>query len=199
MVIILIVVIIALTFLYYKIHLGNINKIRDNLITNNETTDNLDILSYKDYKELFETMVKTFNIEGFKVKASTIDGNVTAIEKELSFGKREFLTLNGDFNSPNTDEQFTIENEKQNIQITVGIYYTKNYIGNDFVGWIYNKGFAHLNKNLAEKNSTAVLTYKNLIVLVQYSSTSEVDISLMNNVMKALIEILKNFDKTKND
>ncbi|AIS51994.1 hypothetical protein TKV_c08120 [Thermoanaerobacter kivui] len=50
-----------------------------------------------------------------------------------------------------------------------------------------------MNKELTEKNSAAVMTYKNLIILVQYSSTKEVDIGVMNDVMIELEKILRKF------
>ncbi|MDP4144904.1 MAG: hypothetical protein Q8936_10565 [Bacillota bacterium] len=177
-----------LVSIYAKYKPANIVKTVDN--------SNSKILSYNDYERLFNNMVDNFKVPGFEVKASTLGDNVTVIDKELSFDKRQYLTLDGTLNSSGTkptDEQFTLEDKAQSKQITIGIFYTNSYIGNDLLGWPNNDGFANLNKSLSDKCSYSVLTYKNLVILIHQSSVDKADINLMNETIKSLILVLKNF------
>lgn len=158
---------------------------------------NNELLSYENYESLFEHLVNTLKIDGLELKASTIDGNLTFIEKDLSFNKREYLTLDGTDSMETTEEQIVLENKDQSKQITIGVFFTNSYIGNDLVGWPNNVGFKDLNQDLVKSTNYAIITYKNLIITIHQSSTHTADLDTTKNVIRAVEKALNEYDYKK--
>lgn len=166
-------------------------------ILNEQISSNLESnqkkVSYDDYESIFKYIVENISIDGFNVRANTLGNNMTIIDKDLSFNKRETLTLQGNANMnivQPTDEQLTLESNNNNTQITISILYLDTYIGNDFIAFPNNLGFDDLNEDLINKAVLTSFTYKNLIFLVHQVASDEYDVDLMNNINRELIKLV---------
>jgi hypothetical protein len=155
-----------------------------------------DMLSYEEYEKLFEYIVKSFKVDGLVIKASTLGENLTILDKDLSFNKRTHLTLDGSFSqviAKPTDEYIILENKDQSKQVTIGMFFTNSYLGNDLIGWPTNAGFGNLNEHLANGTNYAVLSYKNLIITVHQSSTDKIYIELTKTSIRSIINELNEY------
>lgn len=181
---------LIISFLFSIYQYTLIKNLKNNLTTNDKNLD------YNTYEELFKYLIKNIDVPNFSVKASTLGDNISKIDKDLSFNKREYITLTGKMEIDNispTEEQIILENKEQEKQITIGILYTNSYLGNDLVGWLNNQGFSDINSDLASKNNSVILTYKNLIISINQCSTNKIDIDTSINTVRELIHLLKSY------
>lgn len=181
---------LIISFLFSIYQYTLIKNLKNNLTTNDKNLD------YNTYEELFKYLIKNIDVPNFSVKASTLGNNISKIDKDLSFNKREYITLTGKMEIDNispTEEQIILENKEQEKQITIGILYTNSYLGNDLVGWLNNQGFSDINSDLASKNNSVILTYKNLIISINQCSTNKIDIDTSINTVRELIHLLKSY------
>lgn len=166
--------------------------------TINETTLK-NALTYDQYEDLFNYVVSNLKIEDFKLKGSTIGDNVTIVEEDLTFNKRKYLTLDGSFNGSGakpTDEEFIFENEKQDCQISVGMYFVNEFLGNDLIGWSTNSGFSSINLNLAKQTDYMIMSYKNCIITIHQSANNEANPEITKKFSRFIIGLLNVFAKT---
>ncbi|MCY9544608.1 hypothetical protein M5X02_28655, partial [Paenibacillus alvei] len=108
-------------------------KIGDTTIENTKK-----ILSYAEYQTLFEALKSNLKISNFELKTGTFTSDLTIVDKDLTYNKRQYLTLNGELDTgePKTTQELLIfENKNQSTQISIRIAYTQNYIGEDIIDW----------------------------------------------------------------
>ena len=96
---------------------------------------------------------------------SNLGNSVTAIYKELSFNKREFLTSDGELSGKSTQKNITYVNGTK--YFTISFMRNDENINNDFQGsdWLY---FSQDNVYCVP----LVMTYKNMIVLMTLQDTA---------------------------
>lgn len=155
-----------------------------------------EIINWTDYQSSFDYVIDNYQVDGLTVKASTKGGNVTAVDVYDSLNNRPYLTLDGKFDPDNltpTEEQLIIEDINQNIQITITLVYTSNYIGFDILAYPSNVGFGTLNENLVKKSTNLIGSYNNLVFSVNQCSLNEYDIDLMDKSVKELVSLLQEY------
>ncbi len=141
-----------------------------------QTQTNDDMLSYQTYQTLTEDIYKDLDINGYTFKdTSKRILTATRIDKELSFGKREWLTRSGDFDSQiePTQERYFYENEDSSRLLIITIAYTDSYIGNDLIAYNINSGY-DINEDLIHSESI-ILSYKNLVIHVAQNSATPLE------------------------
>lgn len=153
------------------------------------------ILTYDEYEAIFKYLVENLDVRNLELKASTLGDNVTLVNKELTFNKREYLTIDGtiDNDIKPTDEQLVLESNDGKKNITIAILYTNNFMESNLVGYVNNKGFDNLNEQLVNGSLFATLTFKNLIINVNQVAIDKFDIDLTNEILQSIIETLKKF------
>lgn len=165
----------------------------NNKTNNYSIKDNNHKLTWDEYQLLFKYIVNNINIKGLELKASTLGDNITAVDKELTFNKRQFLTIDGTFDNSSmkpTEEQIILEDDSQGKQFTISILYTDNYIDENLIGYPSNVGFDNLNETLVKKATYSILTYKNLVIVIHQISIDKYDLDLMYGAMKSLVDLL---------
>ena len=184
---------ILLTF--YTINFNKINSKPSSRVIN-ENVKKEEIVSYDKYEEFFDYVIKNINVEGFEIVADTLGNNLTVIDKELSFGNRESLTVRGDLNmdlSQPTEEILILEDKDKKNQITISMIYTKKNIDNDLISYIANNDFEQLNKDLADKYGITTTTFKNLVFTIVNVSEEKIEYNQINKINKELINLITNF------
>lgn len=159
------------------------------------------MITWDEYQSCFDYIVDNYQVDGLTVKANTKGGNVTAVDVYESLNNRPYLTLDGKFDQENltpTEEQLVIEDINQNIQITITLIYTSNYIGYDILAYPSNVGFGTLNENLVKKSTNLIGSYNNLVFSVNQSSLNEYDIDLMDQSVKELVNLLQEYFNNNN-
>lgn len=160
-----------------------------------QAEENSSMISYDDYQALFETAVTDLTIENFHLSDSTIGFDVTSIDKDLSFGTREWLTKDGTYYTmepESTQETLFFENEEQSVLLTITLSYTGNYIGNDMVYYNITSGY-DINDHLAATTDIITLSYKNLIVTILQTSSKTADMDITQNAAKELVDFLQKY------
>ncbi|MDG4655447.1 hypothetical protein P6P90_04230 [Ectobacillus antri] len=157
------------------------------------------VISFEEYRKLFEQLNDSIKVDGYTLKASSLGPDVTAIDKDLSFGKREWITIDGKMNNTepeSTQEMLFFENARGTSQITITVGYTDNYIAEDLLIYPTNRGYDELNRELADKTDSIVVAYKNILISVQHVATEKAD---MVATQSALREVIKNLKKAPNN
>jgi len=160
------------------------------------TTNSEEKITWEEYQLSFDYIVDNFSVEGLSVKASTKGDNITAVDVYDALNNRPFLTLNGKYETNNftpTEEQIVIEDQNQNIQITIAYIYTDNYVGYDILTYPSNAGFGTLNEELVQKSTFIIGSYNNLIFSVNQCAIDKLDASLMDQTIKEYVDLLKEY------
>ncbi|EJW15164.1 hypothetical protein PAV_9c00870 [Paenibacillus alvei DSM 29] len=150
-------------------------KIGDTTIENTKK-----ILSYAEYQTLFEALKSNLKISNFELKTGTFTSDLTIVDKDLTYNKRQYLTLNGELDTgePKTTQELLIfENKNQSTQISIRIAYTQNYIGEDIIDWSMLTGLSNINEKLSEMSDIVTFSYKNIVFIIyQISETKKTSI-----------------------
>lgn len=118
------------------------------------------------------------------------------VDRDLTFGKRDTLTLEGDTNVANvkpTSHILIFENKNQSKQIIIRISFTNSFVGNDMLDWSTTNGYPSINSKLAKTLDMATLSYKNLIITIQQLSKDEVDSETTRDVIRKVIKMIEKY------
>ncbi|NOJ74023.1 hypothetical protein [Paenibacillus alvei] len=164
-------------------------------IEGKKTTENTKkILSYAEYQKLFEALKSNLKISNFELKNGTFTGDLTIVDKDLTYNKRQYLTLNGELDNgvPKTTQELLIfENKNQSTQISIRIAFTQNYIGEDIIDWSMLSGLSNINEKLSEMSEIVTFSYKNIIFIIHQISESKKDIEITKEVIRNIQKITK--------
>lgn len=157
---------------------------------NKKVTVTNQIMNHEQFEQLFAHMNEHLKIDQFQLKASTRGSDFTIIDKELSFGKRKWLTVDGTSDSASTQESLYFEDKKQTTQLSVHFAYTDHYIGEDMIQYPSSSGYDKLNQKLANQSDLILISYKNLVISVQQNKLSKVDPETTKLAVKRVIKEL---------
>lgn len=153
------------------------------------------ILSYTQYEKLIKSVADSLNITDFTLKAASGE-NIVVVEKDLTFDKRENLTLDGKRNMANvqpTSHLFIYENQDQSKQIIIRFSFNTNYIGNDLLDWSGTNSYENINSKLASQMDMATLSYKNILITVQQLAITETNFEITKTSIREVIQLLKKY------
>ncbi|WP_214804943.1 MULTISPECIES: hypothetical protein [unclassified Exiguobacterium] len=158
---------------------------------NKKVTVTNQIMNHDQFEQLFAHMNEHLKIDHFQLKASTRGSDFTIIDKELSFGKRNWLTVDGSSDSASTQESLYFEDKKQTTQLSVHFAYTDHYIGEDMIQYPSSSGYDKLNQKLANQSDLILISYKNLVISVQQNKLSKIDLGTTKLAVKRIINELE--------
>ncbi|MEN1987698.1 hypothetical protein [Paenibacillus hubeiensis] len=152
-----------------------------------------DIYTYEEYEALVQEFSEVVHIPNYTLKNIPLIKSLVIVEKELTFDKRQSLTVNGDTSDMRPTQQIYIyENKDQSTQIQVRIGYTKNYLDKDLVIWDSSKGFEKTNSGLSKNTDVATFLYKNLVISITVNAEKDASIVTMRAAMKEIVDFFKN-------
>lgn len=174
------------------------SKIAESRIKIGDTTiDNTKkILSYAEYQTLFEALKSNLKISNFELKTGTFTSDLTIVDKDLTYNKRQYLTLNGELDTgePKTTQELLIfENENQSTQISIRIAYTQNYIGEDIIDWSMLTGLSNINEKLSEMSDIVTFSYKNIVFIIYQISETKKDIDITKETIRNIQNITSKY------
>ncbi len=157
---------------------------------NKKVTVTNQIMNHDQFEQLFAHMNEHLKIDQFQLKASTRGSDFTIIDKELSFGKRKWLTVDGTSDGASTQESLYFEDKKQTTQLSVHFAYTDHYIGEDMIQYSSSSGYDKLNQKLANQSDLILISYKNLVISVQQNKLSKVNPKTIKLAVEQVIKEL---------
>lgn len=150
-------------------------------------------LSYDQYKDFFKEVSLNLEIEGYEDKEYSNSTNLIFIDKHFSFGKREFLTLDGTQSNKETQEMIVFSNDEKNKFVILNLIYIDQELDKDLV-YIKSRG-VDIPSTVYKKSSEYIFSYYNILVHLTIINDSE-DISFEESyqITDSILEYLNNFD-----
>lgn len=147
-------------------------------------------LSYKQYRELYNLIKNNLELKGFNQVSSTDGETLVAVAKDLTFNKRNWITLNGKSYQSTQDTIFFESKDKKTL-VAINFAYTPNFIGNDIVFYIPSiyKDFK-INSNLKNLTDFMIISYKNLIINIHQTSSTAIDKDITKNFTRKLEKVI---------
>lgn len=157
--------------------------------------EKVEILNYDEYSELFLSMTENLEIPGYTLLNSSTDTDIIMIDKEISFNKREYLTLDGTYANKSqvqtSQESLFFGSEDGKTALIITIAYTDAAIGEDIVSYVSSGGY-NLPEEVIQKSDLITLSYKNLIISVLQSAEKAVVEEDTTLAAEQLVEFLEN-------
>jgi len=131
------------------------------------------ILTYQEYRKLFNDMGSQLVIPNAKLIEKTDDVNLVAIDKSFSFGTRSVLTLNGDLTNQETQERIVYKDKDSEIITLIDLIYLKSFLGNDMIFWPSHETETFKQEPMLKKYEECIVSYKNILIKVTLISTDK--------------------------
>lgn len=154
-------------------------------------------ISYEQYKELFSDLSESFLPNDCVKLTETENLYLIAIDKENSFGKRQFLTLDGEQSNTPTQQSLCYESTNKDFILYIDLIYLNKELDNDLIYW--NSGFAgeFIDKDLADIYRENILSFHNILVKITLlrkndSNTSTFDFFRLTTM--EIVEYLNSYD-----
>jgi hypothetical protein len=148
--------------------------------------------SYEDYTKFLDDFTNNIAIEGFRLIPPI--KTIFLIERDLTFNKKDTITLGGgqsDFNP--TQQLFIFENPDKSVQLYVRIAYTNVDMGNNLVSWEVPSGHAGVDQELISRTDMATYTYRNLIITVTQNSKTNAEFDQTKEAVRSVLGILEKY------
>lgn len=155
------------------------------------------LISYDNYKKLFNDMSEKFLPAGFSKEAATDNVSIVAINKESSFGKRENLTVDGKQSDQETQKRIAYEDKEHKYILFIDIIYLNKELDKDLVYWNTNFLEKYKNNSLISKFDDNILSYHNLLIKMTMFSEGESSAISSDVIRKSTLEMVKFLDNYK--
>ncbi|PZD96548.1 hypothetical protein DNH61_07025 [Paenibacillus sambharensis] len=164
---------------------ANVPSVQDIVETDNQ-------ISYKAYTTFLDDFTNNIVIEGFTLTPPL--KTIFLIDRDLTFNKKDTITLEGGKNDFNPTQQlFIFENSDKSVQLYVRIAYTNVEMGNQLVSWEVPSGHEGVDQELVNKTDMATYTYRNLIITVTQNSKTQAELDLTKEAVRSVLVILEKY------
>lgn len=96
-------------------------------------TINNDIYTYKQFQSIYQNMIDKLSFNHYKKLEDTKETNFVFIDKKMSLGKRELLTLDGKQNHTETQERIVYKSKDNTKILMIDMIYLKKSLDDDMV------------------------------------------------------------------
>lgn len=147
--------------------------------------------SYKEFDATFNKFRYEMLFEGFEVVPESLGTSVIYIDKELSFGTREFMTIDDTYTKDTTQKSLEYYNKQDEIVLTINFIYLPEAVGKDMVYW-YNPSSASVNNVIRNTYVENMLSYENILIKVGMIATVDknVDDKKLAETTKQVVEFI---------
>lgn len=147
-------------------------------------------LSYEEFTDFFNHLDKSLYLEGY----DNLDNNdlpqIVYIGEEASFGKRKYLTLDGEQSPLQTQKRIEYSKSDGSELVVIDVIYLDKPLYKDLLYWndpLPNKNIKHM-KDVVTDN---ILSYKNtLIKLTVFSASAGNEESINNSLINITREVV---------
>ena len=143
-----------------------------------------ELISYDEYNKLFNDISKNFTPPNLTKTFSQDQLMLVAIDKENSFGKRQFLTLDGEQSHTPTQKKIIYESKELKCTILIDIIYLNKELDKDMVYW---------NSYPSQGYGDIVLSYRNLLINMTKFSEGEESGDILRRTSLKMVEYLNNY------
>lgn len=172
--------------------------------TNNHIVENIvidqDTLSYSQYTDMVQNLSDQFMPPGFSNRLlPDAETTIVAVDKEASFGRRTFLTVDGEQNVQVTQKRIAYESQNESQVLFVDVIFLNEVLPKDMLYRnTHNYGKYHSDALISQVDDT-ILSYKNLLFKLTYFSKNERKQDLPDDTLRlstlALVQFLENGQK----
>lgn len=135
-----------------------------------KTAPTQNVLNYPQYLEFVKHLRDNFTPEGYSHVTDTVERPVTIIiEKDISFGKRETLTLTGDMKDPRplpTQNRVVYQDQNQGYVLYLDVIYTDTWLGDQLLSWDLEAPNELPDVPVLGQSSQSLYSHKNFLVKV---------------------------------
>lgn len=158
-----------------------------------EVNEQKQILTYEQFRKLFNDMATNISIPNSKQVEKTDGLNLVAIDKNFSFGKRLFLTLNGDQSDEETQERIIFKDENGIITL-IDLIYLKSFVGNDLILWPTHETKTFKSESIMKQFDEAIVSYNNVLVKIsQISDDKPLQLQNMYETIESMTSFLQSY------
>lgn len=156
--------------------------------------------SINDYNNLVSSLTNEFKLDGYKLENSSFgEERYVIIDKESSFGKRKFMTLSGENNTPSEITQHRniyLADDEKTICV-IDIIFSPKYIGNDMMLWSSNYSDKYKNHPIISMFKENIISYENYIIKTMIFPNDEVkspDVSVLRDITNQIVIYLEKYN-----
>ncbi|MTI48300.1 MAG: hypothetical protein FH761_10685 [Firmicutes bacterium] len=155
--------------------------------------DNSLFISYEQYSDLFKNISLNLELKGYDEKKYTNESNLIFIDKHFSFGKREYLTLDGEQSNTETQEMIIFSNSDESKYVILDLMYIKAHLEKDLV-YIKSKAI-DIPSSTYEKINQYIFSYYNVLIKVTLVNDKEpVSFEQSYAVADSILDFLDNYN-----
>lgn len=134
-------------------------------------------ISFQQYSELIDNLSSNLKIPGYNLENSTLGDDITMIDKDISFNKREYLSIDGNYSPTkieSSQETLFYLNEEKDRAFIITVAFTNSSIGNDIIFYNITNDYG-LPEEISNNNDLITLSYKNLVISILQSAKDSVE------------------------
>jgi len=150
------------------------------------------VFSYTEFLNFASNVNNNLSFENYQ-NVSSSDTQIVAIDKDLSFGKRGFTTLNGNQSNFTTQRSIVYLSNDTTHVITIDFIYLDKPLYNDLLFWRYPVE-NEASKSTANNFNENIICYKNVMINICIFTQPNQPDSLMEltNVSHQFVDFINN-------
>jgi len=152
------------------------------------------LLGYDDYDRLFSNMVSDLKLLNQIQVDKTTSVNIVAIDPSYSFGKREYLTSDGEQSITTTQRRIIYKENQAAVYTLIDMIYTDHSMGKDMIYWPTKSLDIYQKQSELKKYDQCMLAYNNILVnITRISKDKPLELSGMQHTIQSVTDYLSHY------
>lgn len=149
-------------------------------------------ISYDDYVSICTSANDSLNIGDYSKLRSQLGTDIVYIDKEVSFGRRNFLTIDDIASELVTQKRIEYLSEDSQYLVVIDFVYLNSTLDNDLIYW-NNPINVEANKFMRNNYGENILAFHNILVKTMIFATSNSPVSdvMLTDITMNIVEFLK--------
>lgn len=149
-------------------------------------------ISYDDYVLICTSANDSLNIGDYSKLRSQLGTDIVYIDKEVSFGRRSFLTIDDNASELVTQKRIEYLSEDRQYLVVIDFVYLNSTLDNDLIYW-NNPVDVEANKFMRNNYGENIVVFHNILVktMIFATSNSPVNDVMLTDITMNIVEFLK--------
>lgn len=154
-------------------------------------------IEYNEFISAFHSMNQDMELTNYNNLGGNNGVELVYIDERLSFGKRNYLTLDNKQNNVSTQQRIEYMEDNGESLAVIDVIYLDKELSNDLIYWSNPLSENSENEFIRESYTENIISYKNTLVKISLFATDSnvVDPSMLTGISAEVIEYIQSIDE----
>lgn len=153
-------------------------------------------IKYDQFIFMFDTINQDMKLSGYENLGGNEGVELVFIDERISFGKRNYLTIDNELNSSSTQQRIEYMSEDEKSLAIIDLIYLDKLLNNDLIYWSNPLSGNSENEFIRKTFTENIISYKNILIKISLFAidSNEINPSMLTGISTEVVDYIQSIE-----